>query len=200
MSGGTEIDARQSFNADERSNRAPLFFFIGALVALLLAYVASPYVTLWQFKNVLESNDRTRMETYVDFRSVRESLKQQLRAKIPRSEGTAEKKQDGFAGLVERLAPALIDQLVDAFVTPDGLAALIADPQIAKQARAKNPNAIVGALTADKRLDSSEVKHAFFTGPRDFMVNVQETKLRFRFSKFRWTLKTVELPLEAVEV
>ena len=165
---------------------------------LLLAYMASPYVTLWRFRQVLESNDRSRMENYVDFVSVRASLKQQLRGKLPPPD--AAKQPDLFSGLVERFAPALIDQLVDAFVTPDGLASLIADPQLAQRAKEKDPSAIVGAGTADKRLDSSEVRYAFFTGPRDFLVDVQGMKLRFSFSRFRWILRDVELPLDDVKL
>ena len=178
--------------------RRGLRIFVAALTVLLLAYVASPYVTLWRFKQVLESSDRSRMERYVDFVAVRASLKQQLRGKLPPADPA--KKPDLFSGLVERFAPALIDQLVDAFVTPDGLAALIADPQLAQRAKEKDPSAIVGAGTGDKRLDSSEVRYAFFTGPRDFLVDVQGMKLRFSFSRFRWILRDVELPLDDVKL
>ena len=173
-------------------------FVAFALAALLLAYVASPYVTLWRFRQVLESNDRSHMETYVDFVAVRASLKQQLRGKLPPPDPA--RKPDILSGLVERFAPALIDQLVDAFVTPDGLAALIADPQLAQRAQAKDPSAIAGAGRADKRLDFSEVRYAFFTGPRGFLVDVEGTKLRFSFSRFRWILRDVELPLDGVKL
>jgi hypothetical protein len=174
------------------------WWLVSGLALVLLAYVASPYLTLWRFKNVLESNDRSRMEEFVDFNSVRASLKQQIRGKLPPPDPT--KKADLFSGLVERFAPAIIDQAVDAFVTPDGLAALIADPQLARRAKDKDPTVVVGGATADQRLDSSEVRYAFFTGPRSFLVDVQGTKLRFSFSRFRWILRDVELPLDDVKL
>jgi hypothetical protein len=171
--------------------------FVAVITVLLLAYLASPYVTLWRFRQVLESNDRSRMERYVDFVAVRTSLKQQLRGKLPPSDPA--KKPDLFSGLVERFAPALIDQLVDAFVTPDGLAALIADPQLAQRAKEKDPSALARAGTADRRLDTSEVRYAFFCGPRDFLVDVQGMKLWFSFSRWRWILRDVELPLDELK-
>lgn len=42
----------------------------------------------------------------------------------------------------------------------------------------------------------SEVNYAFFTGPKEFLVDVEGTKLRFRFTGFRWKLKRVELTLD----
>ena len=185
---------------NERSNRrGPLRIIIFAAVLLLLAYVASPYVFLWRFKEAVNARDAARIGTYVDFNAVRASLKQQLRGQLGAPEVDPEKKHDLFAGLVERFAPALIDQLVDAFVTPDGLAALIADPELARQTQEKDPNALARAGAADRRLDSSEVRYAFFCGPRDFLVDVQGMKLWFSFSRFRWILRDVELPLDELK-
>ncbi len=48
-----------------------------------------------------------------------------------------------------------------------------------------------------EKLGWNSVRYAFFTGPRDFLIDVDGTKLRFRFSKFRWTLKTVEPELSS---
>ncbi|MFN2508642.1 MAG: DUF2939 domain-containing protein [Chthoniobacterales bacterium] len=175
------------------------------LLFVLLIYVASPYYSFWRFTQALKSTDRSRLELYVDFPSVRQSLKEQLRAKLSppsapaapagQPNQPAKPKQDMFAGLLERVGPSLIDQLVDAFVTPDGLAALIGDPKIAKEAKAKNPAAVTHLEEADKKLDWSEVKYAFFTGPKEFLVDVDDTKLHFRFTGFRWKLKRVELAM-----
>ncbi|MDQ6655079.1 MAG: DUF2939 domain-containing protein [Verrucomicrobiota bacterium] len=178
--------------------RSPVRLIVWVVAGLLLLYLVSPYWSFWQLTKIVRSHDATRLENRVDFRAVRESLKQQLRGKVPHGSTTpADRKKDPFSGLLERLAPALIDQLVDAFITPEGLAALIADPQLAREAKAKDPAALVHAAGggADKDLGWSDVKYAFFTGPRNFLVDTQGVKLRFRFSKFRWILNAVELPL-----
>ena len=203
MSDVTDTGGQHSPVTRTSGKRGPLKYIVAALVVLLLAYLASPYISFWRFTKALRAKDRVAMESHVDFRSVRESLKEQLRAKIPKRDDAAgdEGKRDAFAGLVERLAPALIDQLVDAFITPDGLASLISDPEVAKQAKVKDPSALtrVGKATA-KELGWTDVNYAFFTGPRDFLIDVHGTKLRYRFSKFRWVLKKVELPLDDVKL
>jgi hypothetical protein len=183
---------------NDRSNRrGPSRIIIFAVLLLLLAYIVSPYVFLWRFQEALNARDAARIGASVDFAAVRTSLKQQLRGQIGAPDPA--KKEDLFAGLVERFAPALIDQLVDAFVTPEGLAALIADPELVRQAQAKDPSALARAGKADRQLDTSEVRYAFFCGPRDFLVDVQGMKLRFSFSRWRWILRDVELPLEELK-
>src|SRR3712207_1152633 len=109
---------------------------LAVAIALLLAYVASPYVSLWFFSRAIKANDRAALESHVDFPAVRQSLKEELRGRLPQDRAKA---NDTMSGLVARLAPSLIDQLVDAFVTPEGLVALITDPAIARDAKAKDP-------------------------------------------------------------
>ena len=185
--------------SDSTRRRRSFRFAVVLIGVLLLAYLASPYVFLWRFKEALNARDEVRIGTYVDFTTVRASLKQQMRGQLGTRDVAPEKKQDLFAGLVERFGPTLIDQLIDAFVTPDGLAALIADPKLARQAQAKDPSALARAGTADRRLDTSDVRYAFFTGPRSFLVDVQGMKLRFSFSRFRWILRDVQLPLDELK-
>jgi hypothetical protein len=113
---------------------------------------------------------------------------------LPKAPADASRKKDGFDGLVARLAPGLIDQLVDAFVTPEGLAALIADPSVAREAKAKDPAALARMQDGPKELHWDRVRYAFFTGPATFLVNIDEIKLRFAVAGARWRLKTIELP------
>ena len=192
--------ANVAFGGQQKRSLLPTI--LALLGALLLLYLVSPYLTFWRFTKVLHAKDRSAMESYIDFPAVRESLKQQLRAKIPKN--TAEPdatKPDRFAGLLQRLAPALIDQLVDAFITPDGIAALISDPEVAKQAKAKDPSVLARVgKNAAKELGWTDVRYAFFTGPTEFLVDVNGTKLRYRFTGFRWVLKTLELPLDDLKL
>jgi hypothetical protein len=188
------LDGRSATTAGAAKRRHPVRLVIGVLLALLLLYIASPYYSFWRFTQALRAKDRARIESQVDFRSVRDSLKRQLRGQVP---AASRDKQDAFAGLVQRLAPSLIDQLVDAFITPEGLAALIADRELAEQAKAKNPGAIV-RINSDAARDLAwdSVNYAFFTGARRFLVDVQGTRLHWKFSRFRWVLEAVELPLD----
>src|SRR4051812_42203371 len=161
------------------------------VLALVLAYLASPYVSFYFFTRAIRANDRAALESFVDFPSLRQSLKQELRAMLPKS--TSKKDDDALSGVVARLGPSLIDQLVDAFVTPDGLAALINDPALVRAAQSKDPGAIVHGADRKRELDWSRVKQGAFTGVREFVVDHNGTKLHFRFAGMRWRLQRIQL-------
>lgn len=177
------------------------------LVVLAGLYLASPYYAFWRFTQALKAGDQQQFEKMVDFRSVRESLKKQLKAKLAetrRDEPPKPQAERSLFSLSDQFAPRLIDTLVDAYVTPAGLAALLADVKNADTARTAgqgDPNApadprdagaIAQSEAVRERLGWQSVRYAFFTGPRDFLLDVDGTKLRLRFSKFRWILKSVE--------
>jgi hypothetical protein len=162
-------------------------------IVLLLVYAASPYVAFWRFTVALRSGDAAALNAQVDFPAVRESLKAQLVAYFsPEKTGEKHIKNKRLAGLVKALRPTLIDALVDAYVTPDGLAALIADPNAVKGMHAPR---VAQQSHAFKSIDWSKVRYAFFTSPRVFVVDREGIKLRFRFTGFGWRLNKLDLGL-----
>ena len=184
-----------------RSPSRPLKWIVTAIVLLLALYLVSPYYSFWRFTAALKAGDQQKFERMVDFRSVRESLKKQLRAKLNEGKPKEPKKEPSLFGLSDQFAPRLIDTLVDAYVTPAGLAALLADVKNVQglpgsgdpDAPARpDTSAITESPEVREKLGWSSVRYAFFTGTRDFLIDVDGTKLRFRFSKARWVLKTVE--------
>ena len=179
-----------------------------ALIVLLALYVASPYYSFWRFTEALKAGDQEQFASRVDFRAVRESLKKQLKAKLAEGRANEPKKEKSLLGLSDQFAPRLIDTLVEAYVTPSGLAALLADAKNVNAARAAgsnaaaapNPGAVAQTQEVRDKLGFSSVRYAFFTGARDFLIDVDGTKLRFRFSKFRWTLKAIEPELGEIRL
>lgn len=200
----------------ERSGRRGYgkWLVIGLAIAVLL-YGISPYYSFWRFTVALRAGDRNQLERMVDFVSLRKSLKEQLRSKIaPRPEQRADrKKNDIFGSLSAGFGPRLLDTLVDAYVTPEGLAAFLVNPKVPaelggsgaqpKQAAAPaQPEAEVAPSTEPgfRSIDWSSVRYAFFTGPQDFAVDLEGTKLHFRFDDLRWQLKTVELDIGEIKL
>lgn len=96
----------------------------GALLALFLAiYLASPLFAFGALKGALEAGDRDRLEQLIDFPSVKDGLKQDLNAAMMEQlTNDPEMKDNPFAGLGMALAPMMVDRMVDAMVTPAGLA------------------------------------------------------------------------------
>ena len=163
-----------------------------AAIALLLLYAVSPYYSLWRFKEALRSHDMVALAPRVDFPAVRGSLKQQIRDHFLGV--LANKKANRLAQILTSSEPSPLDQLIDAYVTPEGLAALISNPAPIKSA--SSFPSLPRFDDGSKEIDWSNARHAFFTSPRDFAVDHEGIKLRFRCNGLGWKLHAIDLQLE----
>jgi hypothetical protein len=152
-------------------------------VIALLVYGASPYFSFWRFTVAVQSRDAAAISSRVDFPAIRASLKKQLVARFAR-EGERYKRWSN-------LGPTLIDAIIDAYVTPDGIAALLSNPEVLKNLQ--SPRHF--HFTLGKTANSLTVKYAFFTGPASFVVDQDGIKLRFHFTKTGWRLYDLDLGL-----
>ena len=152
-------------------------------VVLLLAYAASPYFSFWRFRTALRSGDSAAISSHIDFPAVRASLKKQLVARFAHATTGHKRWSD--------LGPTLIDAIIDAYVTPEGIAALLSNPEVLKNLKAPREF----RFELGKNEDLSKVKYAFFTGPRSFVVEREGIKLRFRFKDLSWQLNDLDLGL-----
>jgi len=96
---------------------------IVVIAAIGYAY-ASPYVALGRLKSAIDARDAQAVSEYVDFPSLRISLKQQVTEELMRRIDAA-KKGNPFAAIGALIGSALIGPLVDAYATPEGVAALM---------------------------------------------------------------------------
>ncbi|HIC7207530.1 DUF2939 domain-containing protein [Burkholderia stabilis] len=104
----------------------PLLIVVLAIVvvaAIGYAY-ASPYVALGRLKSAIDARDAQAISEYVDFPSLRISLKQQVTEELMRRID-AVKKNNPLAMIGALIGSALIGPLVDAYATPEGVAALM---------------------------------------------------------------------------
>jgi Protein of unknown function (DUF2939) len=158
--------------------------WIGLICLLvLLVYGASPYFSFWRFAAAVQAGDSAAISSRVDFPAVRASLKKQLVARFANAD-------PGHKRWLN-LGPTLIDAIVDAYVTPEGIAALVSNPGALKALQ--NPREF--HFPTGKGEDVSKVKYAFFTGPRSFEVDREGIKLHFRFTGFGWQLDSIDLGL-----
>jgi len=96
---------------------------IVVIAALGFSY-ASPYMALNKLKRAADARDAQTVNEYVDFPALRESLKQQVTGLLTRRldvQGNG----NPFAAIGAMIGVALIGPLVDAYATPDGVAALL---------------------------------------------------------------------------
>ncbi|WP_175961496.1 DUF2939 domain-containing protein [Burkholderia pyrrocinia] len=96
---------------------------VAVIAAIGYAY-ASPYVALGRLKSAIDSRDAQAISEYVDFPSLRISLKQQVTEELMRRID-AVKKENPLAVIGALIGSALIGPMVDAYATPEGVAALM---------------------------------------------------------------------------
>lgn len=94
------------------------------------AYFGSPYIAARDLKTSAISGDTDKLDAAVDFPSVRDSLKSQISSEMTKKMASDPSMKDNpFAGLGMLMVPAIVDKAVDAYVTPDGIAAMVRGEQ-----------------------------------------------------------------------
>lgn len=99
-----------------------------ALTAILvLFYLAlSPWLTVHRMDAAIERQDSDALASHIDFPSVRQSLKDQLNARIMREMSQDDSLKDNpLASVGAAFAGFVVDQFVDAFVTPAAIGTLM---------------------------------------------------------------------------
>jgi hypothetical protein len=168
------------------------------ITGLIFCYMAFPYYALYSLGNTLKTCDKYRLDKAIDFKSVRNSLKEQLSASIMEDLIKEDKlSENPFAALGLVLAPKLTDSIIDTYVTPSGLATLMKT----RGGGRLRVDAHKIELTDDNDdfLDFGQVKYAFFSNPTTFLVEYGDIKLIFKLKDWWWKVSDILLP-EDVEL
>jgi hypothetical protein len=173
---------------------------IGAVVVLLVAvsgwYYYTPYLAVKNMRAAAESKDSATLSRYINFPSVRESLKASLNAKML---SEMAKKQEGnpFAALGAAFAMALVGPMVEAMVTPEALAMMMKGekPSLEKS----KPTATTASATSESDTETSmsyENFDQFVVSTRKKGATDDPVALVFqREGLFSWRLSAIRLPL-----
>ncbi|HLX01364.1 MAG TPA: DUF2939 domain-containing protein [Trinickia sp.] len=95
-----------------------------AVVAVLGYAYASPYVALDRLKRAADARDAQTLNQYVDYPALRQSLKDQVTQLLARRIDE-QKLHNPLAAIGAMVGMALVGPLVDAYATPDGVAAIL---------------------------------------------------------------------------
>lgn len=175
-----------------------------AAVAVGAAYVGSPFLAANGLRAAAQSGDVDKLQRLVDFPAVRESLKGQLNAMVVQAiQSDPDLKDNPFAGIAAVMAPAIVNQAIDGYVTSEGIAAMMA----ANRPAAPVPAPGNGSSDKGRPREAShpETGAAFEHGYKDLdtyvitSVNAADPKARFSFvmhrrGLFDWRLTRIELP------
>lgn len=202
--------------APRRHARSLIVVAIAVVVIAALGYMyASPYLALNTLKRAADARDADTVDQYVDFPALRESLKQQVTGVLTRRLD-AHNNGNPLAALGAMIGVALIGPLVDAYATPDGVAALLngmpprgepgerppAPPsaQNAPAAPALAPEPTPGGSANQSTPPQPPQTTASYRGINEFVVTYQHGVGDTRYSAilrreglFTWKLAAVDL-------
>jgi hypothetical protein len=176
---------------NESSNKISLRTAIGALALIVvsfLSYIAlGPFITMYQIKSGIVRGDSEALNENIEFPTLRENLKSQLNVSLMKKMAS-DLKDNPFAALGLGLAGKLTDGMVDSFVSPAGLSALL---------EGNRPNVNSQRLNENKEISFTEFLRAFeysFDSPNKFVVWMKsEDKAKFILSRqgFGWKLTNI---------
>lgn len=97
----------------------------GVILVLVVGYVAAgPYLTVSAIKTGIVEQDSEKLSENIEFPKLRQNLKDQLNVAMVKN-AAIELEDNPFAALAAGFATKMVDVIVDSFVTPSGLAALM---------------------------------------------------------------------------
>lgn len=137
---------------------------------------ATPYLTIYSMKKAAENNDATRFSSYVNYPSLRESFKNTFKAAFNKE---LMKDSDDGLGVAGKafgiaLASAVIDPLVDSFVTPESLAMMMDG----KKPKPNEPNKKITSNDGEKKSNIS----MGYDGIDYFVLDAKDNKDEIQFS------------------
>ncbi|MEI5998590.1 DUF2939 domain-containing protein [Paraburkholderia bengalensis] len=199
-----------------RVGRPLLIALIVIVIVGVLGYAyASPYVALERLIRAADSRDVQTVDEYVDYPALRESLKLQVTGLLTRRLDV-QHNGNPLAAIGAMIGVALIGPLVDAYATPDGVAALLngmpprgepgerppappAAPADGATARPPAPGSGPGAANGQTPPQPPQTT-AGYRGVNEFVVSYQHGVGDTRYSAifrrnglFMWKLSAVDL-------
>lgn len=167
---------------------------VGLLVLVAGYLYASPYLALNNIKNAAKARDAEELSSYIDFPSVKQGVKDQVKAKFA-TEMLTGGDQGGFEALGSMFATAMIDQLVDGLVSPEGLSAMMLGDQ--EQAAKEAPT------TQEQSSPSDNLEYETgYDSFNDFHVNLSNpttdktVKVMLHRDGLNWKIVDIDFPFD----
>ncbi len=168
---------------------------------IILLALAAFYVgySAWCVRGLavgLEQKDANKISDYVDFPSVRTSLKEQITsALMAETMADFEKKNDAGAkigaGLIATLGPTIINNMIEGFVTPSGIAALLSR----KKNVTNQDGDVIGTNNGSTFQINKFLEHVSILSPTRFrLANREGMSLVFVLEDWSWKLVEIRAP------
>lgn len=110
-----------------------------AAIALAASVYVSPYYALHQMKNAIAERNVDALASHVDFPALRESIKSQLEKTLGDSIHAATASDNPFAAMGQAMVTGMLGKMVDAMVSPEGVAAMVSKSAVGADADKNTP-------------------------------------------------------------
>jgi len=187
---------------------------IALAAAALVAgwYFGSPRWTLWQMSRAAETRDSDRLASYIEFPTLRETSKAQLKAQML-EQMKGNQGNGGFGAVGAMIGMAMVDPVVDGALSPETMRAAFARaPERIEEA--PDAKAGTGAKTGDTAPAGGQKKRPFGIDASNMEI-VQKGFAEFRLRKegaqgedgdliFRrhglgWKLEEIRIPRDLLD-
>jgi hypothetical protein len=177
-------------------------------VAFLLClswFVASPYVTVYQMKVAADNQDGEAISEHIEFPTLRQNFKDQFNI-LMATEMTSEIEDNPFAAFGAAFGKLMVHKMVDAYVTPAGITAIMK--------AYVTPAGITAIMKGEKPEETSETDSAESVEEKEIFENAEmsyetwnkfaivvpsdtgdEEKFILRRRGIGWKLTNIVLPL-----
>lgn len=169
-----------------------------AVLAFLVAYLASPILTVNAIVAAAKAGDEAALERMVDFPAFRDSLKDELTARLmAEAQADPDVRDSALGGLGMMLAPMLVGGAVDALVNAPTIAAMV------RTAETPDPIDAATATTPEPESEDRDIRQSYaYRDLNTFVLGLtdpdrpdQTLKLLFkRQGLFGWKLAGIDLP------
>ncbi|RAI45857.1 DUF2939 domain-containing protein [Rhodoplanes roseus] len=177
---------------------------VAASAVLLLLYAVWPLWGLYRLADAVEHRDAERLNRSIAFPELRQSLSFQISRAVLTVTGQEKRLGRLGTGLVMSLG-SVADPLVERFVTPEGVASLLARgwPEGLPEEDAAAPQPRIGGIRPGDLGNVWSVFAAAHYRGRSFWIDLplggapaQQFRIRLRLIAGTWTLVGVDLPEE----
>ena len=172
---------------------------IGAIIAIVVVIFgylyATPYLVLHSIKKAAQAGDSDTVSKYIDYPSVRQSFKDQMNAMMMKE--MVNQKDDGFAALGAMLASTMVDKMIDAVVTPEGMTLMLQGKDL-KQSVSGNES----ESAENKQEEHQPDYETRYTSFNDFQVVIKdpnkskEVKVLMVRDGLSWKINKIAVPLD----
>lgn len=169
------------------------FLLIAFFIAASAGFYATPYYSASQMQQAAQANDSSKLNSYIDYPMVKESLKASLHSSIGHSL-LKNKTDSGMNAFAAMFAAAFVNPLVDGLVTPENISLMLQANQPSGLQTSKEDNKAEENPQSTTKDDI--MTHKYYQDFDHFVIDVAsktEPNKPFRFTFTRQSLVSWKL-------